>query len=135
MITIFYPKVGSILGKIGSIAGLLIVYILPVITHLKKFKTELVHPLLAKAIQNDQYEFRTSGTIDINKSPKIVIRNAIIETQSPRTKRRVHAAVRNSQGSTGGVSMAPYYWECFTHSWIIIYGFVILILQFYNPFK
>jgi hypothetical protein len=50
MITIFYPKVGSILGKIGSIAGLLIVYILPVITYLKKYRTELMHPLLAKAI-------------------------------------------------------------------------------------
>lgn len=50
MITIFYPKVGSILGKIGSIAGLFIVYILPVITYLKKYRTELEHPLLAKAI-------------------------------------------------------------------------------------
>ena len=47
LITIFYPKIGSILGSIGAIAGLLIVYILPVITHLKKFKTELKHPLLA----------------------------------------------------------------------------------------
>lgn len=35
LITIFYPKIGSILGKIGAVAGLLIVYILPVITHLK----------------------------------------------------------------------------------------------------
>ena len=53
MITIFYPKVGSILGKIGSIAGVLIVYILPVITYLKKLKTELEHPLLARAIASD----------------------------------------------------------------------------------
>lgn len=79
MITIFYPKVGSILGKIGSIAGLLIVYILPVITYLKKFRTELEHPLLAKAIQSDMYEYRTTGQIDI-KSPKIVVRRAVIET-------------------------------------------------------
>jgi hypothetical protein len=50
MITIFYPKIGSILGYIGAFAGLLIVYILPVITYLKKYKTELEHPLLAKAI-------------------------------------------------------------------------------------
>ena len=39
LITIFYPKIGSILGLIGAVAGLLIVYILPVITHLKKFRT------------------------------------------------------------------------------------------------
>lgn len=50
LITIFYPKIGSILGNIGAIAGLFIVYILPVITHLKKYRTELEHPMLAKAI-------------------------------------------------------------------------------------
>ena len=61
MITIFYPKIGSILGLIGAVAGLLIVYILPVITHLKKMRTELEHPLLAKAIENDLYDYRTSG--------------------------------------------------------------------------
>jgi hypothetical protein len=58
LITIFYPKIGSILGKVGAVAGLFIVYILPVITHLKKVRTEIEHPLLAKAIQEDQYEFR-----------------------------------------------------------------------------
>jgi hypothetical protein len=63
MITIFYPQVGSILGKIGAVAGLLIVYILPVITYLKKFRTEIEHPLLAKAIANDQYEFKTTGQL------------------------------------------------------------------------
>ena len=47
LITIFYPKIGSILGLIGAIAGLFIVYILPVITHLKKIRTEIEHPLLA----------------------------------------------------------------------------------------
>ena len=57
-ITIFYPKIGSILGYIGSVAGLLIVYILPVMTYLKKYKTELTHPLLAKAIENDLFEYR-----------------------------------------------------------------------------
>lgn len=88
MITIFYPNVGSILGKIGSIAGLLIVYILPVITYLKKLRTELEHPLLAKAIEQDQFEIRTTGQASL-KSPKIVIRNAIIESQTPKTKRRV----------------------------------------------
>lgn len=50
LITIFYPKIGSILGSIGAVAGLLIVYILPVITHLKKFRTQLEHPELVMAI-------------------------------------------------------------------------------------
>jgi hypothetical protein len=49
-VAIFYPKVASVLGLIGSIAGLFIVYILPVITYLKKVKTECEFPILAKAI-------------------------------------------------------------------------------------
>jgi Transmembrane amino acid transporter protein len=73
LVTIFYPKIGSILGSIGAIAGLFIVYVLPVITHLKKFRTEIEHPLLAQAIASDQYEFRTTGANEF-KSPKIVIR-------------------------------------------------------------
>ena len=76
LITIFYPKIGSILGLIGAIAGLFIVYILPVITHLKKVRTEIEHPLLAQAIASDQYEFRTTGQNEF-KSPKIVIRREI----------------------------------------------------------
>ncbi len=87
MITIFYPKVGSILGQIGSIAGLFIVYILPVITYLKKFRTELEHPLLAKAIADDMYEFKNTGHVDM-KSPKIVIKRALIDNQTPNTRRK-----------------------------------------------
>jgi amino acid permease len=50
-VAIFYPKVASVLGIVGAFAGLIIVYILPVITWLKKVKTECEHPLLAKALE------------------------------------------------------------------------------------
>lgn len=33
------------------------------------------------------------------------------------------------------VNLKPYYWECFTHSLIIVYGLVILLFTFYNPLK
>ena len=32
------------------------------------------------------------------------------------------------------VDLRPFYWACLTHSFIILYGVLILILQFYNPF-
>ena len=51
VVSIVYPKVASVLGFIGAIAGLIIVYVLPVVTYLKMVKTECEHPLLAKAIQ------------------------------------------------------------------------------------
>jgi Transmembrane amino acid transporter protein len=47
LVAILYPKVASVLGLIGSFAGLIIVYILPVITYLKKVKTECENPILA----------------------------------------------------------------------------------------
>ena len=129
MITIFYPKIGSILGSIGAVAGLLIVYILPVITHLKKMRTELEHPLLAKAIQDDQYEFKTTG----NVTPKIAIRRDLV---SPNTRRKLPDNTPNMSsdlGSRAPVNLKPWYWECFTHSLIIIYGVAILLFTFYNP--
>lgn len=39
LFAIFYPNVGSILSWSGSIAGLFIIYILPVVIHLKMVKT------------------------------------------------------------------------------------------------
>ncbi len=96
LITIFYPKIGSILGSIGAIAGLFIVYVLPVITHLKKFRTELEHPELAKAIQEDQYEFRTTGTTEF-KSPKIAIKRREV----PGAKNRISTNTDNGAGASG----------------------------------
>ena len=31
------------------------------------------------------------------------------------------------------IDMKPFYWECFSHSLIIVYGIVILMFTFYNP--
>jgi Transmembrane amino acid transporter protein len=133
LITIFYPKIGSILGLIGAVAGLFIVYILPVITHLKKFRTELEHPLLAKAIQEDQYEFRATGTTEF-KSPKIAIRRQVPGAAAGKSENRISSNTDNA-GGAAPVNLKPYYWECFTHSLIIIYGLIILVFTFYNPLK
>ena len=57
-VTIFYPHIASILGLVGSIAGLIIVYVLPVITYLKKIKTECEHPILAKAIDQNEFDIK-----------------------------------------------------------------------------
>lgn len=57
-VAMFYPQIGSILGMIGSVAGLFIVYVLPTITYLKQVKTECEHPILAKAIKKNMYEIK-----------------------------------------------------------------------------
>jgi len=91
-----------------------------------------MHPLLAKAIADDMYEYRTTGQVDI-KSPKIVVRRALADNSTPNTKKRLMGSETGSEIG-GTVNLKPYYWECFTHSFIILYGVLILILQFYNPF-
>ena len=63
IISIVLPQVATILGYIGSVAGLVIVYILPVITYLKKLKTELENPLLAKALDKNMYKVKNATVI------------------------------------------------------------------------
>ena len=77
LVAIIYPKVASVLGIIGSVAGLIIVYILPVITYLKKVKTECENPILAKALDKNMYEVN-QNTSHLHMSPKIVVNNALL---------------------------------------------------------
>lgn len=50
-ITVVYPKIADILSYVGAVAGLFVVYILPVVTHLHKLKIESDNPLFAEATQ------------------------------------------------------------------------------------
>ena len=71
-----------------------------------------------------------------NKSPKIVIRRELEGRKTPdRGGKRTSAQVLLSPSETGRgpVNLRPFYWECFTHSLIIVYGVVILVFTFYNP--
>ena len=122
----FYPQIGSILGMIGSIAGLFIVYVLPTITYLKQVKTECEHPILANAIKKNMYEIRVGQQPQM--SPRIVIDNAVLESKSPMIQRRL----RNPNQKP---DMSPFYKAAALHSVIIIYGVLILFLQFFNPFN
>lgn len=53
--TLFYPNVGTILGYVGAIGGFVIMYLLPVMIHLKRMKTKIQNPLLAEAIDMNAF--------------------------------------------------------------------------------
>jgi hypothetical protein len=55
LFTLFYPNIGTILGYVGAITGYLIMYILPVMVHLKRMKTRIENPLLAEAIDMNAF--------------------------------------------------------------------------------
>ena len=46
-VSVFYPKIASILGYVGSVAGLFVIYFLPILTYLVKLKNESDNPILA----------------------------------------------------------------------------------------
>ena len=47
--SIFYPKIASILGYVGSVCGLFVIYILPITTYLVKLRNECDNPIIAEA--------------------------------------------------------------------------------------
>lgn len=62
LFTLFYPQIGTILGYVGAITGYLIMYILPVMVHLKRMRTRIENPLLAEAI--DMNAFLARGAVE-----------------------------------------------------------------------
>lgn len=56
LFALFYPNVGTVLAYFGAVSGLLIIYCLPVFVHLKYKETALLNPLLAEAIQKNQFQ-------------------------------------------------------------------------------
>ena len=57
LITVLYPKIADILSVIGSVGGLLIVYVFPVVSYLVKLFEESQNPILTHVTDMDwQYQ-------------------------------------------------------------------------------
>ena len=46
----FYPAIGSVITLIGSVSGFFLIFVIPVVTYMKKKRLEIEHPLLAAAL-------------------------------------------------------------------------------------
>jgi len=66
---VFYPNVGTILSYIGSVAGFMIIYCMPVLVYLKRLKTRITNPLLAQALETNNYTIKRPGVL--NNSPLV----------------------------------------------------------------
>lgn len=69
MFALFYQQVGTILSYTGAISGFLIIYVLPVMIHLKRLRTSIENPLLAEALEMNQFNAQTQP----DKSPQIMV--------------------------------------------------------------
>ena len=93
LFALFYPNVGTILSYAGALSGFFIIYIFPVITHLKFQRTKIMNPLLAEAIQMNEYNAAPKPNdfdADAPLSPRIEISERYLNEQ--RQNRRVLSA-------------------------------------------
>mmetsp|Transcript_21636 Transcript_21636/g.28977 ORF Transcript_21636/g.28977 Transcript_21636/m.28977 type:complete len:139 (+) Transcript_21636:1364-1780(+) len=68
---LYIPKISVLLSIVGTVAGYLIIYVLPIFVYMKHQRTKLTNPLLAEALVLN--EFKTQKLDD--KSPQIVLSN------------------------------------------------------------
>lgn len=108
----FYPNVGLVLSYFGAVAGLLIIYCLPVFVHLKHKRTTLTNPLLAEAIKKNRFESKQGDT-----SPQIALSDEFIKK---------HGIVKSKPVSW---RFKLYYW---CHMLIPLYGAATVFFQFYK---
>ena len=119
---IVYPNIGTILGYVGACTGFLIMYVLPVMVHLKRIKTKITNPLLAEAI--DMNAFIVKGKTERPNSPtgnpvtpKLRIRDDFLKQNRP----KLGEIERQKKDD-----MNKYYLQCVLHSVIPVYVFLIL---------
>ena len=75
--SLYIPHIATLLGIVGTIAGYLIIYVLPIFVFLKHQRTKLTNPLLAEAIVHNEFKAQISD----DKSPQLEINNDFLRKQ------------------------------------------------------
>jgi hypothetical protein len=119
LFALFYPNVGTVLSYFGAVSGLLIIYCLPVFVHLKYKETALLNPMLAEAIQKNQFDMSKSAG---NATPQITVNDELL------TKRK--DLMRTKKGNSDAMCrFRVYYW---LHMLIPVYGLATVFFQFFK---
>lgn len=58
---LFHPMIGSIIAYTGAVAGFVIIYCLPVMVFIKKKYLRITNPILAEAIELNQFKVIVSA--------------------------------------------------------------------------
>ena len=70
---LFYPKIGTILGIASSISALFMIYIIPVQTYFKMRKLQILYPMLAAAIEENEVQFLAPSPRPGKRLPKNIM--------------------------------------------------------------
>lgn len=88
--TLVYPNIGTILGYVGAFTGFVIMYLLPVMVHLKRMKTRIQNPLLAEALDLNAFKIAGVGTEkrpgEVLTSPKITLNDDFMRKRRTRVE-------------------------------------------------
>jgi len=121
LFALFYPNVGVITTYIGAVAGFLLIYLLPVLVHLKRMRLRIMEPVLAAALE--QNAVRVEVTAD--KSPQMVVRDRFLERNKDSILGKTQSWDERLQKQKE--AMKRYYVQVVLHSFIPIFGFMILV--------
>ena len=79
LFALFYPNVGTVLSFAGALPGFLIIYLLPVMVHLKRMKTRIMNPILAEAIDHNAFG-ASAGPMNngVPGTPKITVNDEFL---------------------------------------------------------
>ena len=76
VLSIVYPSIGTVLGYVGAVAGFAIIYVYPVLVHLKHMRTKITNPLLAEAIKMN--EITTEKSVPFKTSPQLAVNDKFL---------------------------------------------------------
>ena len=74
LFALFYPNIGVVLAYVSAVSGFLIIFVFPVLVHLKRMRTRILHPLLAEALATNEFKLKFNDVT----SPKIELSDNIL---------------------------------------------------------
>ena len=74
LFALFYPNIGTILSYVSAVSGFLIIFVFPVLVHLKRMRTRILHPLLAEALATNEFSLKFNEV----SSPKIELSDNVV---------------------------------------------------------
>jgi hypothetical protein len=123
LFALFYPNIGTILSYASAVSGLLIIYVFPVMVHLKQMKSRIMHPLLAEALETNEYKVVVDQTG--MASPKIEVSDRLAKSGIKRKQ-----GTKAEREAEKKKQWRAYYISCALHSFIPVYGILIVFFQF-----
>ena len=75
LFALFYTNISTILSFVGAITGFALIYVFPVLVHLKRMKLTITNPLLAEAILRNKFEISKVSGKEISVKDSFMLQN------------------------------------------------------------